>query len=125
MTTLISIVSRIILGAAGLGGSGLGISPILWVIRRRRARRMALWAQIASQPAPPVTAEAPHLMEQTWTREQATTSREGQPTRPIAPRGSPILVASGWQLPGALIGRPLRLRWRHRQEHYPTHRSPH
>jgi hypothetical protein len=124
MSTLISIFSRIILGAAGLGGSGLGISPILWVIRRRRARRMALWIQTASQSPPPVTAQTPHRMEHAWMREQATTWTEAPPARLIAPLGYPIPVASGWHLPGAVIGRPLRLRWRQRHGHYQTHRSP-
>ena len=109
MTTVISIVSRIILGAAGLGGSGLGISPIIWVIRRRRARRMALWAHTASLPPPPVTAQPRHPMEPTWMREQATMSTEAQAARLIAPLGYASPLASGWQLPTALIGRPPRL----------------
>jgi hypothetical protein len=118
MTTVISIVSRIILGAAGLGGSGLGISPIIWVIRRRRARRMALWAHTASLPPPPVTAQPRHPMEPTWMREQATMSTEAQAARLIAPLGYASPLASGWQLPTALIGRPPRLRWRQRHGHY-------
>lgn len=124
MSTLISIVGRIILAAAGLGGTGLGISPILWIIRRRRARRMALWAATASQSPPPLTAQPQHPMEQTWMREQATTSAEVQPAWPIAPFGYPFPVASGGPLLGALIGRPLRLRWRHRQGHSQTHGLP-
>lgn len=124
MTTLISVVSRIILGAAGLGGSGLGISPIIWVIRRRRARRMALWAQTASPSPLPVTAQPSHPMEPAWMREQAAMSTQAQPARLTAPLGYPIPLASGWQLPAALIGRPPRLRWRQRHGHHQTHRSP-
>jgi len=116
MSTLISIVSRIALGAVGLGGSGLGLSPILWVIRRRRARRMALWAQVASQPAPLVPAQAPNATE------QMSMPFPEQPAPPAAQRPAPLSAAisypmpvapMSWLLSDALMAQPMLRRRRH------------
>ncbi|HYA00521.1 MAG TPA: hypothetical protein VEK76_09245 [Candidatus Binatia bacterium] len=120
MNAVISILSRVLFGAVGLGGTGLGISPAIWVIRRRRIRRAARRAQIASQPAPLVPEQAGNAPE------QLTMPFPGQAV-PSAPRPDLLDPVMAYPMPvaplrrlisTALMGQPMLRRRRHSRRYF-------
>jgi hypothetical protein len=82
---------------------------------------MALWAQMAPQPAAPMAVQAPNAPEQMSMRfaEQPAPAATPWPTSRTAATSYPMPVApAGWLLSDALIGQPMLWRRRHGRRYY-------